>query len=66
MIFGLEFINEIPFNNWYSNTHEVWKWLKMTSEIDELAESIMDCVMNSHHIPDAGISYVESFLPTKP
>jgi len=38
----------------------------MTSEIDELAESIMDCVMNSHHIPDAGISYVESFLPTKP
>lgn len=38
----------------------------MISEIDELAETIMDCIMNSHVISDEGVKYVESFLPTKP
>lgn len=37
----------------------------MTSEIDEIAESNMDYIMNSHHIPDPGISYVEKYLPMK-
>jgi len=37
----------------------------MTSEIDELAESVMDYIMNSHHIPDTEISYVEKYLPMK-
>ena len=37
----------------------------MSSEIDELAESIMDYIMNSHHIPDREISYVEKYLPMK-
>lgn len=28
-------------------------------EIDELAETIMDCVMNSHIISEEGRSYIE-------
>lgn len=35
-------------------------------EIDELAETIMDCVMNSHVISEEGRKYVEDHLPMKP
>lgn len=35
------------------------------TEIDELAETIMDCVMNSHTVTNEGIKYVEDHLPMK-
>lgn len=34
-------------------------------EADELAETIMDCIMNSHSISSEGINYVEEQLPMK-
>ncbi|CAD8113063.1 unnamed protein product [Paramecium sonneborni] len=38
----------------------------MSMEIDELAETIMDCVMNSHIISEEGRNYIEQHIPTKP
>lgn len=33
-------------------------------QFDELAEQILDCIMNSHYIPINGRNYVEKFVPS--
>ncbi|KAM3136017.1 hypothetical protein pb186bvf_011822 [Paramecium bursaria] len=35
-------------------------------EIDEIAETILDCIMNNHYISKAGQQYVEDLLHLKP